>query len=200
MPQRASANQRRSPSRASSKYDYTEISKVELSSADKVNFYGVIIDATFPYQFIQSKTNEKLFMCVLKVVDPSHYAKGEFAQLIMYAYKFEDLPIVQRLGDIIRVHRATIRKYQSKNGSGHIRQFSANMYYSSSWALYSSDKTIPTGQAATEGPYAFSGKRSTHEKQDTAIQSTLKKWAQNHFAKINVEGGDRTRALNVAHK
>ena len=115
MPQRAAANQRRSPSRASSKYDYTEISKVELSSADKVNFYGVIIDATFPYQFIQSKTNEKLFMCVLKVVDPSHYAKGEFAQLIMYAYKFEDLPMVQRLGDVIRVHRATIRKYQSKN-------------------------------------------------------------------------------------
>jgi len=113
MPGRASAQQRRSPSRATSKYDYTEISKVELSSADdyKVNFYGVIIDATFPYQFIQNKSNEKLFMCVLKVVDPSHYAKGEFAQLIMYAYKFEDLPIVQRLGDVIRVHRATIRKY-----------------------------------------------------------------------------------------
>jgi len=74
------------------------------------------------------------------------------------------------------------------------------MYHSASWALYSSDKTTPTGQIATEGPYAFSGKRSTHEKQDTAIQSTLKKWAQNHFAKSNIEGGDRTRALNLASK
>jgi hypothetical protein len=102
-------------------------------------------------------------MCVLKVVDPSFCAKGEFAQLIMYAYKFEDLPIVQRLGDIIRVHRASVRKF-ARSGGGAIRQFSANMYYSSSWALYSSDKTTPSGTPATEGPYAFSGKRSTHEK------------------------------------
>jgi hypothetical protein len=196
MPQRGN-NKGRSPSRASSKYDYTEISKVELTSDEKVNFYGVIVDATFPYQFIQSNNNEKLFMCILKVIDPSHCGKGEFAQLIMYAYKFEDLPIVQRLGDIIRVHRATIRKYSSKT-DGNVRQFSANMYYSSSWALYSTDKTTPIGQAASEGPYAFSGKRSTHEKQDTAIQSTLKKWAANHFAKVSVEGGSRTAALNVA--
>jgi hypothetical protein len=119
MPPRASTNQRRSPSRASSKYDYTEISKVELSSDDdKVNFYGVIIDATFPYQFITQNNSEKMFMCNLKVVDPSHYAKGEYAQIIMYANKFEDLPIVQRLGDVIRVHRAKIRKFiRDKNSS-----------------------------------------------------------------------------------
>jgi len=73
------------------------------------------------------------------------------------------------------------------------------MYYSSSWALYSSDKTTPTGQTAVEGPYAFSGNRSTHEKQDSAIQATLKKFAQAHFAKNNVDG-NRTIALKDAAK
>ena len=29
----------------------------------------------------------------------------------MYADRFEDLPIVLRLGDIIRFHRATLRMY-----------------------------------------------------------------------------------------
>jgi hypothetical protein len=117
----------------------------------------------------------------------------------LYANKFEDLPIVQRLGDIIRVHRARLTKW-NHGQSQNFRQFTANIQQTSSWALYSSDKSIPTGQTATEGPYAFSGKRSTHEKQDSAIQSTLKKWAQNHFAKNNIEGGDKTRALNVCHK
>ena len=59
------------------------------------------------------KSNEKLFMCVLKVVDPSFCAKGEFAQLIMYAYKFEDLPICHRVGDVIRVNRANLRMYKN---------------------------------------------------------------------------------------
>ena len=57
MPPRASTQQRRSPTKSSCKYDYTEISKVELTSDEKFNFYGVIIDACFPYQFITK--NEK---------------------------------------------------------------------------------------------------------------------------------------------
>lgn len=125
---------RRSPSKANTKYDYVELANASLTSNDTCNFYGVIVDATFPYQFINSSRGEKQFQVVLRVVDPS-ITKGS-AQVVMYANKFEDLPIVQRLGDIIRVHRATARK-NNKTGD---RQFSANIYYSSSWALYSSDK------------------------------------------------------------
>jgi|TARA_B110001450_G_scaffold110014_1_gene103903 hypothetical protein len=71
MPPRASTQRRSSPSRAANKYDYTEISKVELSSdTEKVSFYGVIIDATFPYQFTthsNGKEGGKMFLCNLKV-------------------------------------------------------------------------------------------------------------------------------------
>lgn len=44
------------------------------------------------------------------------------------------------------------------------RQFNVNVYFKSSWALYSSDKTTPLGTAATDGPYAYSGNKYTNEK------------------------------------
>merc|ERR1712166_1448182 len=74
------ATQRRSPSKPSSKYDYCEINKAELSENDNVhNFYGVVVDASFPYQFsCKSSVNgsDKLFQCVLKVVDPDRANSG----------------------------------------------------------------------------------------------------------------------------
>lgn len=51
--------------------------------------------------------------------------------VIIYAKRFEDLPLVQRLGDIIRIHRANIRLYKD------IKQFNVNVFYNSSWCLFS---------------------------------------------------------------
>ena len=165
----------RSPGKANSKYEYVELNKASLTSSEPCHFYGVIIDATFPY-----KCNADRFICSLKVVDPTLHTKGQYASVVIYANKFEDLPIVHRIGDIIRIHRANMRIYQNK------RQFNVNMFYKSSWAMYSTDKTSPLGQPiAADAPYAFSGKRSTLEKQDIAIQQTLKKWANTLFASSN---------------
>ncbi len=74
----------------------------------------MIVDASFPY-----KTNKDKYICSLKLVDPSLHLKKEkgtgdgsdFASLILYGQKFEDLPIVTKVGDIIRVHRSTLRLY-----------------------------------------------------------------------------------------
>jgi len=63
-----------------------------------------------------------------------------------------------------------------------MRQFNVNTQFNGSWALYSSDKTTPLGGSAGDGPYAFSGKKFSNEKQDGAILSTLKKWAAGFFA------------------
>lgn len=114
--------------------------------------------------------------------------------MIIFADKFEDLPIVHRLGDIIRVHRSLMRIYQNK------RQFNVKIYYQSSYALFSTDKTNPLGQVtSSDQPYAFSGKRATIEKQDTAILNTLRKWAFDLFKSSNV-GGDRVVDLKKASK
>lgn len=73
------------------------------------------------------------------------------------------------------------------------------MYFKSSWALYSSDKLSPLGAATHDAPYAFSGKRATQEKQDAAIQATLKKWANGFFHQNNV-GDKKVTALKGASK
>jgi len=145
----------RSPSRkeGASKYSYHELNRAPLASADPVHFYGVITDATFPY-----KVHADRFICSLKVIDPT--TKNSHCQVVIYAKRFEDLPIVHRLGDVIRIHRATLRMYKNQ------RQFNVNVYYKSSWALYSSDRTTPLGVAANDQPYAYSGKKPTVERQD----------------------------------
>lgn len=95
----------------------------------------------------------------------------------MYAKRFEDLPIIHRLGDIIRVHRATLRLY---NGQ---RQFNANVFYNSSWALFSTDKksTLEEISGSAGGdelvPFSHSGKNFTFEKSEAATVQNIRKWA-----------------------
>lgn len=48
------------------KYDYKELGECPLTKSDPMHFYGVIIDATFPYKFSSER-----FICTLKVIDPS---------------------------------------------------------------------------------------------------------------------------------
>jgi hypothetical protein len=60
------------------------------------------------------------------------------------------------------------------------------MLYKGSWALYSTDKQSPLGQATNDAPYAFSGHRVTQERQDTSILSTLKNWTNMTFKSTDV--------------
>lgn len=172
-----------------------------MTQSQPQHFYAVVIDATFPY-----KTNEERYICSLKIVDPSLYLKKEkgtgdssdYATLVLYAKRFEDLPIIQRLGDIIRVHRATLRLY---NGQ---RQYNANVFYNSSWALFSTDKKSalqeiggaePTNELT---PFAYSGKHFTFEKNEAATLQNIRKWAQQYFSQYNVISTDMYTPLNKA--
>jgi hypothetical protein len=191
-PKKSTPSRPKSPAKSLNKYEYTELSKTSVTSSENNNhFYGVIIDATFPY-----KVKADRYICVLKVIDPTlnPKTKGDYAQVVIYAKRFEDLPIVHRIGDIIRVHRAQVRIWQGRT------QFYVQLAYKSSWALYSSDKMTPLGQTSSEGPYSFSGKKATHEKQDTAIQTALRKWANAFFAQNNVIADNAYTPLNKASK
>jgi hypothetical protein len=173
------------PKTKGQRYDYTELGKVSVTSSDTHHVYGVIVDATFPY-----KTNNEKFICSLKIVDPSLNGK-EFASVVIYAKRFENLPIVHRLGDIIRLHRASLRMYK-----GH-RQFNVTTHWHGSWALFSTDPKNALGQAAgNDAPVSFSGQRSTFEKHEQGILSNLRKWASTYFSAGDAVIGDRTRALN----
>jgi hypothetical protein len=166
--------------KGSNRYDYTELGKCSLSSAEEQHVYGVIIDSSFPY-----KTNSSKYVCSLKIVDPtlntSGSKGGDYASVVMYAKRFEDLPIVLRAGDIIRLHRASLRIYNNR------RQFNLSMNWTSSWALFSTDKApVVGGSAGDFAPVSHSGSSPTMEKQDHTMIGNLRKWAQTHFGSNDV--------------
>lgn len=102
----------RSPAKnGGSKYEYVELNKASLAASEPCHFYGVIVDATFPY-----KVKADRFICSIKVMDPTLNSKqktADYAQVVIYANRFEDLPIIHRLGDVIRIHRANLRMYKN---------------------------------------------------------------------------------------
>lgn len=95
-----------------------------------VNFFAVILEATFPHK---SKKSDK-FVVSLKLADLSskfdQHGVVEYISLVCFGKKFDDLPISSRAGEIIRVHRASVGTY---NGN---KQLTANMVFNSSWAIF----------------------------------------------------------------
>lgn len=78
---------------------------------------------------------------------------------MLYAKRFEDLPIVFRIGDIIRLHRATLRIFNNH------RQFNVQMTWNGSWALFSTDKEPAYGTTGSDFiPVTHSGNKPTIEK------------------------------------
>ena len=152
------------------KYEYTELAKVSLTNSDPHNVYGIIIDATFPHKVSADK-----YVCSLKIVDPSLHSKGgkatdnDYATVVIYAKRFEDLPIANKVGDIIRLHRATLRMYKNQ------RQFNVSTQWNGSWAVFSTEDN-------NFAPVFYSGKRATFEKHETTLLTTLRKWVGTYFA------------------
>jgi hypothetical protein len=94
-------------------YNYSDLGSCQ-PGADKVHFYAVILDAQFPHKSFKSDK----YVCSMKIADASCSISNRdvglvnHTSLVLFANKFEDLPISQRVGDIIRVHRATVGEYK----------------------------------------------------------------------------------------
>ena len=93
-------------------YTYKSLAKCEIG--ENVNFYAVVLDATFPHQSFKSKK----YLTTFKIADATSRMdnKGvcDYISIVFFADKFEDLPVCQRVGDIIRVHRATVATYKDR--------------------------------------------------------------------------------------
>jgi len=74
----------------------TDINYINLNALNEeiaikeedVNFYGVVIDATFPYQ------TEKRYVMTCKVADPSTIDEKEYVNVVFLANELEQLPII----------------------------------------------------------------------------------------------------------
>lgn len=174
--------------KAGQRYEYTELAKVSLTSSESHNVYGVVIDATFPH-----KVNQEKYVTSLKIIDPSLHSKGgkatenDYATVVIYGKRFEDLPIASKVGDIIRLHRATLRIYNSR------RQFNVSTQWNGSWALFGAEEN-------TFAPQSYNGKKCTFEKHETALLSTLRKWVGSHLSSHDGVTKDLYTALAQAKK
>lgn len=168
------------------KYEYTELAKVSLTASDTHNVYGIIIDATFPHKVSADK-----YVCSLKIVDPTLHSKGgkptdnDFATVVIYAKRFEDLPICNKVGDIIRLHRATLRMYKNQ------RQFNVSTHWNGSWAVFNTEDS-------SYAPAYYSGKRATFEKHETTLLQTLRKWVGTYFSQYDGLTTDTYTRLSAA--
>lgn len=171
------------------RYEYVDLAKVSLTSSEPQNVYGVIVDATFPH-----KVNQEKYVTSLKIIDPTLHAKGskgggndDYAQVVIYGKRFEDLPIASKVGDIIRLHRAAVRIYNHK------RQFNVSTHWNGSWALFS------TESSANE-PSSYSGNRATFESHEKALLGSLRKWVGSHFHANDAVTKDKFVTLDKATK
>jgi len=90
-----------------SKYNYYNIK--ELSAKREGNFYGIIIDATFP---CKEENDDSVYVSTIKVIDhsvnlvndPVEY-HNDIVYITIKSDLLEFLPFVQHIGDIIRIHR-----------------------------------------------------------------------------------------------
>ena len=145
-----------------------------------------MIDASFPYK------GASRHICSVKVVDPSINIRGgkgtgdetnDYASVIIYAKQFEDLPIIVRAGDIIRIHRADLKIYNDQ------RQYNVNVFYNASWCLFATERSNFKGgdsEGAKYKPVAFSGKSFTFESHERKLLDNLRDWARNYFSKQSV--------------
>ena len=124
-------------------------------------------------------------MATFKIADMTSRTDGQgivdFMTIVFFADKFEDLPICQRIGDIIRVHRATVATYRDR------KQLTANVCFNSSWALFPLHfkGELDTKKAAISdefGPKTFFGKSVQVEREEHSLIRNLRKWANNIFA------------------
>jgi hypothetical protein len=95
--------------------------------------------------------------------------------LVLFANKFEDLPISQRVGDIIRVHRATVGEYKGQ------KQFTANIFFNSSWAIFAPSVPKKSSIDVEFRPYQFFGKALSFDNIEQKILRSLRKWVATNF-------------------
>ena len=111
-------------------YTYKNLKECEIG--ELVHFYAIVLDATFPHKSFKSNR----YLVTLKIADLTSRFNNEgivdFTSIVFFANKFDDLPVCQKVGDIIRVHRATVGTYKER------KQLTANVCFNSSWALFPS--------------------------------------------------------------
>jgi hypothetical protein len=90
------------------KYEYSHLKEITVQN-EQYNFYGVILDATYPNP---EEDNPNEYICSLKLIDDTLNPKlnqqnfdDEVINVIIKSNSKENLPYIHSAGEIFRVHR-----------------------------------------------------------------------------------------------
>lgn len=159
-----------------SKYNYSSIK--EVSAKREVNFYGVIVDATFPCK----EELENIFTCTLKVIDHSVNHVSDPLDIqnnqIYVTFKsdlIENLPFIKTVGDILRIHRGT-----------YVHKLKRNVYVNletkgpmkTHWCIFAAGSDP---NSKTYDPISCSSRTFTFEDIDVQILSNLRNWTKTYL-------------------
>lgn len=159
-----------------SKYNYLYVK--DLTSKHEATFYGIISDATFPCK----EENEDVFSCTLKIIDhtvnhvndPLEISNNQ-AYVTVKSDLIENLPFVNHIGDIIRVHRGVFQQKLKRNVYCNLESKGP---MKSSWCIFSGASN-PESRDFT--PISCSSRTFTFEEIDTHIISNLRNWVKKYL-------------------
>ena len=184
-------------------YIYTHLGKLSSGHTDPYNVYGVVFDASTPYFKNKCSCQIKLIDHTLNSKAAEVTAKGAntYISCQFFANDTKTLPHVIHIGDIVRIHRATISIYQDQ------KQLNCNLWKASSWTVFkgarsslrntaqliSLDGTQPNNEDLVVEtkeslylPIANSGERYSFHDSEIAILENLREWSRDYFGKYLV--------------
>ena len=147
-----------------------------LKEQGEYNFYGVVLDASFPLE----EQNTSKYSCTLKLIDqttncltnPNNF-NDNIIYLTIKSSEKENIPYIHHIGDIVRVHRGF---YSPKTKRNVYLNVCKDNKTRGSWCLYSLNNN-------TTEPYSCSNKKYTVESQDKEIIESNKSWLKTYLNK-----------------
>lgn len=160
-----------------SKYNYYNLR--ELNSKHEVDFYGVIVDATFPCKEEEDDFN---FVCNLKVIDHSvNYLTDplDIQQQMVYVTIKSDqlqfLPFVTHVGDILRIHRGV---YSHKTKRNVYLNLDSKGPCKSAWCIFAGASNFENRSFEA---LQSSSRHFTFEEVDTHYISAMRNWLRKYI-------------------
>jgi len=136
---------------------------------ERVNLYAVVLDASSPYYI---KEIEK-YLCVLKLIDDTvnpNEAKAKippYISLTCFSRNKAELPVIERMGNVIRIHRGDTRKFNKTF------QLNCDVGIKGAWILFD-----PSEGAS---PVKFTGRSYTFVEDDKRRLKEMRKFGEKFF-------------------
>ena len=87
------------------KYKYTSLA--DMTTSNQYNFYGIVIDSSFPSN---NTLPESHYECILKVIDISYtHSSPIILTLIIKSRSKNQIPYIHKIGDVIRIINGTFK-------------------------------------------------------------------------------------------